>query len=80
LLPQPTQCLPVRVAHFQPPYMKTAPLISCIHFTHTKETIMTITHAITADFMPRDVHQRRYRYWPSPRQRPRLEQPRPGFF
>ena len=31
---------------------------------------------ITAGFMPRDIHQRRYRYWPSPRQLPYLEQKR----
>lgn len=31
---------------------------------------MTITHTVTAGFMPRDMHQRRYRYWPSPRQYP----------
>ena len=37
---------------------------------------MTITHTVTNAFMPRDIHQRRYRYWPSPRQLPVLEKPR----
>ncbi|MCX7246109.1 MAG: hypothetical protein NTX31_00290 [Burkholderiales bacterium] len=37
---------------------------------------MTTIHTVTAGFMPRDMHQRRYRYWPSPRQYPSLEQPR----
>jgi hypothetical protein len=36
---------------------------------------MTITHTLTNAFMPRDICQRRYRYWPSPRQLPYLEQP-----
>ena len=38
---------------------------------------MTTIHTVTAAFLPRDMHQRRYRYWPSPRQqRPFLEQTR----
>ena len=37
---------------------------------------MTITHTVTSAFMPRDIYQRRYRYWPSPRQLPSLEKQR----
>ena len=37
---------------------------------------MTMTHSVTNAFLPRDICNRRYRYWPSPRQRPYLETPR----
>lgn len=37
---------------------------------------MTIAYAITSAFLPIDCIRRRYRYWPSPRQLPRLETPR----
>jgi len=37
---------------------------------------MSITYRITSAFLPIDCHQRRYRYWPSPRQLPSLETPR----
>jgi hypothetical protein len=40
-----------------------------------KETTMT-TYAITSAFLPKDIHPRRYRYWPSPRQLPILEKQR----
>ena len=48
--------------------------------TFTKETTMTtddfVTYSITSAFLPKDIHPRRYRYWPSPRQLPSLERPR----
>jgi hypothetical protein len=34
------------------------------------------TYALTSAFLPREIYQRRYRYWPSPRQYPILEQSR----
>ena len=34
------------------------------------------THTITAGFMPRDIHQRKDRFWPMPRQYPTLLKPR----
>jgi hypothetical protein len=37
---------------------------------------MTIAYTITSAFLPIDCHQRRYHYWPSPRQKPILEVPR----
>ena len=37
---------------------------------------MTIICTITPAFLPIDCHQRRYHYWPSPRQKPSLEIPR----
>lgn len=33
----------------------------------------TTTHTTTLAGLPHDRHSRRYRYWPSPRQTPRLE-------
>ncbi len=36
---------------------------------------MTTIHTITAAFLPRDMHPRRYRYFPLPRQYPSLERP-----
>ena len=35
---------------------------------------MSITHAITCAHLPRDIYQRRSRYWPESRQKPYLEQ------
>jgi len=37
---------------------------------------MPIVHTVTTAFLPRDVYQRRDRYWPYPRQLPVLETPR----
>ena len=38
---------------------------------------MTIEGSLTSAYLlPRDSFQRRFRYWPSPRQLPYLEQPR----
>lgn len=34
---------------------------------------MSITHTITAGFMPRDTYHRPARLWPAPRQKPYLE-------
>lgn len=39
----------------------------------TADAIRT-TYAITPAFLPKDIHPRRYRNWPSPRQLPSLEQ------
>jgi len=37
---------------------------------------MTV-YSITSAFLPKDIHPRRYRYWPSPRQLPSLERHSP---
>ena len=37
---------------------------------------MSITHTVTAGFMPRDAFHRPTRFWPTPRQKPYLEVPR----
>jgi hypothetical protein len=36
---------------------------------------MTI-YSITSAFLPKDIHPRRYRYWPAQRQMPSLERGR----